>query len=234
MGADRRNEFLPREKRRGYHVGVDGLDDLVLARPEQDVASPARAHLARAVPQAPPPMTPSDRSSWLHPRPRTLSAADRAASVRAPGVERIRQPELEPLGARHAIIAALSVHSQPGGTMNCRPFAPQVMKRGPDGAIGCHSTCNDKRRRSERSSASESVEQGSRPPPVGGRSDVRRSYWADAAPAAPRLKSCEGEMRLARTDQWSRQWNRSRIAVFFRQFFNRVRPDRAAQAASPP
>ena len=96
---------------------------------------PAAATWASAVPQAPPPITPS---SLMPSPPRRAPSRrfGRAASARAPARRARRSgPAAKRSAPAQAIIAALSVHSQAGGTLKRRPCSlGELGERGADRA----------------------------------------------------------------------------------------------------
>ena len=145
-----------------------------------------RATCASAVPQAPPPMTAS-RSKLMPSPPRRapFRRPDRAASAPAP-VRRARRsvPRAKRSAPAQAIIAALSVHSQPGGTLKRRPCsaasccsAERIARLAatPPATTRPEHRCARARAGSGR--------RGSRPPPAG---RLRRCLRADDRRTRPR------------------------------------------------
>src|SRR5688572_12176497 len=104
-------------------LGVDGLHHLGFARPQQDFASAACADLR----QSGAPGTAADdpqpfEAHAFTPAPRTFSASGSSGQrARAGASSASVSPCVKRSAPAQAIIAALSVHSQAGGTLNWRP-----------------------------------------------------------------------------------------------------------------
>ncbi len=199
-------------------TGIDRLDDLGLAGPQQDVASAARADLGQR--GAPRPAADHAQPIEAHaftPAPRTFSASGSSGQRARAGASSGRSgPAMKRSAPAQAIIAALSVHSQPGGTLNWRPWsAASCCERRSNRAVGGHATGHDQGGRVaafERKPGP--IDQAVDDRLLEGGGNVGGAVFAGCDRALNRaLEAGEGEVRLARADQWPRQRNRLGIAV---------------------
>src|SRR5438309_2672425 len=100
---------------------VDRLDDVRLHRPEQRFALTGRGDLRQR--RAPRAAADDPELHALTPAPRTLSACSSSGQRARAGTSRASvMPAAKRSAPAQAIIAALSVHSQAGGTLNLRPL----------------------------------------------------------------------------------------------------------------
>src|SRR6185369_11681545 len=102
-------------------VRVDRVDDVTLQRPDQALTPACGGDLRQR--RAPGAAADDSDPHALTPAPRTFSALSSSGQRARAGASR---PSINPAARRsapaQAIIAALSVHSQPGGTLKPRPL----------------------------------------------------------------------------------------------------------------
>src|SRR5690242_3434615 len=101
---------------------VDRLDDLWLERPDQPLAIASGSNLREG--SSPSPASDESKLHAFAPAPRTFSARpSRGHLARAGTSSGSCSPAAKRSAPAQAIIEALSVHSQPGGTLKRRPHS---------------------------------------------------------------------------------------------------------------
>ena len=217
---------------------VDGLDDLWLARPEQDVAAAACSNLR----QGGPPGTTADHSKPVEahaftPAPRTFSASGSSGQrARAGASSWIGEPARKPFRARPGDHRRI-VGAQPSrrNAELAALIGSELLKRRADRAIGGDSAGDDQSWgiASLRAPAA-SGRRGNRRPPAGRTRQYRPVCNCRRLPLLHRaLQPGEGEMRLARTHQGPRQRHGARIACRPPVPRSPARRDKAGRAAWP-
>ncbi len=99
---------------------VDGRDHVVFQRPQDGFAAPVRRDLCER--RSPGAAADDPEFHALTPAPRTFSARSSSGQrARAGASSASHMPPAKRSTPAQAIIAALSVHSQPGGTLKRRP-----------------------------------------------------------------------------------------------------------------
>ena len=221
-------------------IRIDGFGDFGLQRPQQSVPPRAGGDLGqrRSPGAAADHRQPLDCHAFT-PAPRTFSAASSSGQRARAGAS---SPSMRPAAKRSApaqpIIAALSVHSQSGGTLKARPLAlGQLGKRRPHRPVGGDPAGDDQSRghrpmlECQRRAIDHAIDHCLLE--AGG--DVRGLSLARCDGALDRaLQAGEGEMRLAAADQRARQRHGAGIAVAAPAPRSPGRRDRAGRAAWRP